>query len=69
MPCVFPGNRNHFGAFGSRFIGSGPFAELLDQRFKMAVKRLGLNQRGDLSRLDTTLFKRPVRPGDQLALF
>ncbi|WP_209881842.1 PA0069 family radical SAM protein [Azospirillum soli] len=53
--------------FGTRMKGSGPIAELLSKRFKLACKRLGLNGRdADLNCAD---FKPPPAPGDQLALF
>lgn len=52
--------------FGSRMTGQGPVAELLTQRFRKACARLGLNQRR--WDLDTTLFRPPPRPGDQLSL-
>ncbi|HXP98142.1 MAG TPA: PA0069 family radical SAM protein [Telmatospirillum sp.] len=63
------GGRLNDPNFGSRFVGSGPYATLLDQRFTLAVKRLGLNLRQTLTGLDTSQFARPARPGDQLALF
>jgi hypothetical protein len=43
-------------AFGSRFRGTGQFAMLLSQRFKMACQRLGLNR--EKMTLDTTRFVR-----------
>ncbi len=52
--------------FGSRMKGSGPIAELLSKRFKLACKRFGLNARdADLNCAD---FKAPPAPGDQLTL-
>jgi DNA repair photolyase len=50
--------------FGKRMRGSGPYAELLEQRFRAAVKKYGLE--GRRPPLDTTLFR---KPGDQLRLF
>ena len=47
--------------------GTGPYARMIARRFHMAVKRLELNQ--DSRPLRTDLFRRPARPGDQLALF
>ena len=52
--------------FHTRFVGSGPYAELIEQRFQLATKRLGLN-RGSWE-LDTSQFKPPPRAGDQLSL-
>ena len=53
--------------FGKRFVGSGPHAELLAQRFRIAQKKLGL----DVARtkLDTSRFAIPPTIGDQLKLF
>jgi hypothetical protein len=47
--------------------GSGPYAEQIALRFRLAVKRLGLN--GDRVPLRTDLFERPVLPGQQMRLF
>lgn len=53
--------------FGVRQRGTGPYADLLRRRFDLAVRRLGLNDEG--TELDTTLFRLPPRPGDQVTLF
>jgi DNA repair photolyase len=50
--------------FGSRMRGEGPFADLLAQRYAVAVKRLGLNRRDALV-LDCTAF---CPPGRQMSL-
>ena len=53
--------------FGSRLRGTGPFADLIAQRFARACKQLNLNQaRRDL---DTTQFCPPLPSRGQLALF
>ena len=52
--------------FGKRMTGSGPVAQLVRQRFKLAIKKLGLNQR--TWNLDVTKFRVPPGPGDQLSL-
>jgi DNA repair photolyase len=54
--------------FGRRMVGQGPYAELLAQRFRLAVRRLGMAQRADAWVLDTSLFSRPPKAGDQLSL-
>ena len=56
--------------FKTRMRGTGQRAELLAQRFKLACKRLGLKgaQPSTLEK-DTSQFRPPSRPGDQLALF
>jgi DNA repair photolyase len=53
--------------FGTRFVGAGPYAALLNQRFKKARDRLGLG-RNDWS-TDLAQFKPPPQKGDQLAFF
>ena len=55
--------------FGKRMTGTGAYAEMLRLRFETACRRLGLNKRRELLRLDTTQFRRPPQKGDQLALF
>ena len=52
--------------FGSRMRGSGPYAELIGKRFKLATEQLGLNERRDSA--DTTLFRPPARDDAQLSL-
>jgi DNA repair photolyase len=52
--------------FGERGRGTGPYAELLAKRFRLAVMRLGLERRDGGLRCD--LFKPPPRKGDQLSL-
>jgi len=52
-------------AFGKRMTGGGPYAELIEHRFKLACRRYGLNER-DFA-LDATQFIRPR--GSQLDLF
>lgn len=53
--------------FGTRMSGTGPVAELLRQRFRLACRRLRLNERR--VELDCTLFRAPPLPTDQLSLF
>jgi DNA repair photolyase len=53
-------------AFGERQKGNGPYAELLAARFRLAVKRYGLERRNWQHRTD--LFRVPPRPGDQMTL-
>jgi len=52
--------------FGSRMRGSGPYAELIGKRFKLATEKLGLNVRRISA--DRTLFRAPGRDDAQLAL-
>jgi DNA repair photolyase len=63
------GGRDNDPAFGSRMRGEGQFAELIGHRFKLACKRLGLNN--ERPRLDTSRFRppRPHESASQLELF
>jgi DNA repair photolyase len=58
--------RDYDATFGRRMTGSGPHAELIGRRFRLATKRLGLNERKFV--VDTTQFKPPPRQGEQLNL-
>ena len=40
----------------------------LGARFTAACRRLGLNERRQMRRLDTSQFRRPPKSGDQLAI-
>lgn len=60
------GGLDYVSAFGHRQRGSGPYAELIAQRFRLALRRLGLNQRRDSLRTD--LFVPPVLAGMQYRL-
>jgi DNA repair photolyase len=62
------GGRDNDPRFFSRRVGSGPIADLLRNRFKIACNRLGLNGRGRDTLDRTRLFQPPVRPGSQLTL-
>jgi DNA repair photolyase len=54
--------------FGRRFRGTGPVAQLLQQRVDLAAARLGM-LRGDAGwDLDTGAFRAPMLPGTQLPL-
>ena len=61
------GGEDYNSAFGQRQRGSGPYADQIAMRFKLARKRLNL----DIERLQlrTDLFKRPIVRGQQLPLF
>lgn len=61
------GGRENDPRFGTRMRGTGPFAQLLRNRFRIACRRLNLNAstRGPLS---TALFRPPTPPGSQLGL-
>jgi DNA repair photolyase len=61
------GGKDYDAQWHLRQRGTGPYAQMIARRFHMAAKRLGLNV--DSAPLRTDLFRRPVRTGDQLALF
>jgi DNA repair photolyase len=60
------GGRDYVAAFGHRQRGSGPYAEQIGARFRLAIKRLGLNERSQ--RLRTDLFRPPTPKGGQMTL-
>jgi DNA repair photolyase len=61
------GGKDYNPEWGVRQRGRGPYAEQIGLRFRLAVKRLGLNQL--TSKLRTDLFRPPVAAGGQLNLF
>ncbi|MEI8178671.1 PA0069 family radical SAM protein [Aestuariivirga sp.] len=60
------GGKDYDAAFGTRQTGTGPYAWTIGRRFELACQRLGLNRRK--LKLDTSQFRRPPQPGEQLAL-
>jgi DNA repair photolyase len=54
--------------WGKRMTGTGPYANLIAQRFRLATRRLGLN--AERRPMDLTQFVRPPREGEgaQLSL-
>nr|WP_298136425.1 PA0069 family radical SAM protein [uncultured Pseudomonas sp.] len=58
------GGKNYDSQFGSRMRGEGQFAALLAQRFRLARRKFGLDNR-DYQGLDCSLF---APPGAQLSL-
>ncbi|MBL8474034.1 MAG: PA0069 family radical SAM protein [Rhodocyclaceae bacterium] len=61
------GGKEYDSNFGQRMRGSGPFADLLAQRFRLAATRLGLDRR--LAALDLTQFRPPRAATGQMELF
>jgi DNA repair photolyase len=61
------GGRDNDPRFGSRMRGTGPYAELLRERFRLACQRLGLNCTSR-SPLNTRLFSPPIPASSQLRL-
>jgi DNA repair photolyase len=61
------GGRDYVAEFGVRQRGTGPYAAQIGTRFRLAAKRLGLNDRRQALRTD--LFRPPVLTGQQMRLF
>jgi len=60
------GGKDYDSNWNTRMTGTGPYASLIAQRFAIATRRLGLNERR--APLDASKFRRPLQSGDQLAL-
>ncbi len=58
------GGKDYDACWGIRMRGTGPYAQLISKRFRLAIKRLGLDPPSQA--LDTTQFKPPPAVGDQL---
>jgi len=61
------GGKDYVAEFGMRQRGSGPYADQIAKRFRLAMKRLGYNAQRQELRSD--LFQAPVLAGQQMALF
>jgi len=61
------GGKDYDATWGTRQTGTGQFADILGQRFRLACRRYGLNGAARPS-LDCTQFQRPVLAGDQMSL-
>lgn len=61
------GGKDYVAEFGTRGRGRGAYADQVAQRFRLAMKRLGLNERRISLRTD--LFVPPVLEGAQMRLF
>ncbi|WP_370401584.1 PA0069 family radical SAM protein [Sulfitobacter sp. JB4-11] len=61
------GGKLYDATWHKRMRGEGPYAEMVAQRFKVAVKRLGLKTSAAPMRCD--LFRAPQLPGQQMSLF
>ncbi len=60
------GGRDYDPTFGQRQVGTGAFAELIAQRFRLACERHHLSR--ESKPLDTSQFQAPPMAGDQLSL-
>jgi len=65
-PDAYARNEYYNAEWGARQRGGGPFAGIFQQRFAVACRRLGLNQRD--WQLDTSQFRAPPASGPQLGL-
>ncbi|MGE0699067.1 MAG: PA0069 family radical SAM protein [Hyphomicrobiaceae bacterium] len=61
------GGRDYVATFSQRQRGTGPYAQQIAQRFRLAARRHSLNDRH--LRLRTDLFVRPTPRGAQMSLF
>lgn len=61
------GGRDNDSRFGTRMRGEGPFAQLLQQRFELARKRLGFTRHEESGSLRCDLFKAPRERGSESA--
>ncbi len=60
------GGRDYVAEFGMRQRGSGPYADQIAARFRLALQRRGMNRRH--LKLRTDLFRAPVPQGGQMRL-
>lgn len=57
------GGKDYDSQFGTRMRGQGVYADLLNNRFKLARKRLGFNaQNSHWPKLDCSRFQKPLPP-------
>ncbi|WP_299653092.1 PA0069 family radical SAM protein [uncultured Tateyamaria sp.] len=61
------GGRDYDARWGHRMRGEGAYAELIQHRYKVALKRLGLREKTQPMRTD--LFQPPRKDSAQLSLF
>ncbi|HJU23352.1 MAG TPA: PA0069 family radical SAM protein [Casimicrobiaceae bacterium] len=61
------GGRDYDSTFGVRMRGTGEFATLLEKRFSIACRRLGLNRGRDHTALEVSRFRPPARDGGRQA--
>lgn len=61
------GGQDYDATFGKRLVGEGHYADMLKERFELAVRRHGFNR--DPFSLRRDLFEAPVPRGAQMSLF
>ncbi|NQW02197.1 MAG: PA0069 family radical SAM protein [Rhodospirillales bacterium] len=63
------GGRTYRATWQQRMTGSGPYAEMIGRRYRLAIKKFGLQDKRAAERqLDCSLFQPPPQTGDQLSL-
>ena len=60
------GGRDYDSSWNTRMRGEGPISQLIENRFRTARKRLGLER--ERPSLDTGRFRVPPRDGDPMDL-
>ena len=60
------GGKDNVARFGERMRGTGQYAEMINQRFRLMYRKLDFP---GLPELRTDLFEKPKLPGDQMDLF
>ena len=60
------GGRDNVARFGERMRGTGEYAEMINQRFRLMYRKLGFP---GLPEQRTDLFEKPKLPGEQMHLF
>lgn len=61
------GGKDYDSNWGTRMSGTGQFATLINNRFRLACRKYGLNKAEDPP-LNTSAFRCPPREGDQFSL-
>ena len=61
------GGRDYDATFGKRQTGSGNYAAIFAQRFRLKCRKLGLQESDNT--LDTSLFSRVEQAGTQMDMF
>lgn len=61
------GGKDYDPQWGTRMTGTGPYAQIIAKRFRLACQRLGLDK--GQAELDCSRFQAPARQGEQLSLF
>jgi len=62
------GGKEYDSRFGQRMRGSGPYAELLQSRFRLALRKLQFKSATERHALNTSVFRRPAAASGQLTL-